>query len=257
MYFFGLTGKKLATFQCGYNDQTGGNGQFWSQVENRNLYFGRKLMRSAGVTVVTDRVGSVRANSNGERMNYFPYGEERTSTADGREKFGTYFRDSVANGGLDYADQRYYSNASGRFMTSDPYAATSSSASDPSTPGSWNRYAYVQGDPINLGDPHGRVGEKIGYAIPLNQLAPAIQRNPFCDPDDLICFDDGGVAEARVAEARVAAVKVVVEVVVEVSLSETSSWALRSTAIPQTSPARMCRNGTLPTARTWVTRASH
>jgi hypothetical protein len=64
-------------------------------VKSRNVYFGGKLMRSAGVTVVTDRLGSVRANSNGERMRYFPYGDERTSMADGREKFGTYFRDPV------------------------------------------------------------------------------------------------------------------------------------------------------------------
>jgi hypothetical protein len=57
-------------------------------------------------------VGSVRANSAGERMAYWPYGGERpgtngATTPDGREKFGTYFRDSVA--GVDYADQRYYS----------------------------------------------------------------------------------------------------------------------------------------------------
>jgi hypothetical protein len=36
-------------------------------------------------------------------MNYFPYGEERTSTANGVEKFGTYARDAV---GQDYAEQR-------------------------------------------------------------------------------------------------------------------------------------------------------
>jgi len=38
-------------------------------------------------------------------MRYAPYGDERTSTADGREKWGTYFRD--AGTGNDYADQRY------------------------------------------------------------------------------------------------------------------------------------------------------
>ena len=99
---------------------------------------------------MTDRLGSVRANANGERMSYFPYGEERTSTADGREKFGTYFRDPAANGGLDYADQRYYANAGGRFLTPDP--STGSAAGDP---GSWNKYAYVQGDPVNFADPSG------------------------------------------------------------------------------------------------------
>ena len=151
IYFYAM-GQMVTTYQCGYHDQTGGDGGFWYQVKSRNVYFGGKLMRSAGVTVVTDRLGSVRANSNGERMSYFPYGEERTATADGREKFGTYFRDSAANGGLDYAEQRYYASAGGRFLTPDPYTASGG----PVDPGSWNRYAYVQGDPLNFMDPQGR-----------------------------------------------------------------------------------------------------
>jgi RHS repeat-associated protein len=56
-------------------------------------------------------------------------------------------------GGLDYADQRYYASAYGRFNTPDPYIAAAKGANDPSTPGSWNRYAYVQGDPVNGYDP--------------------------------------------------------------------------------------------------------
>ena len=75
-----------------------------------NVYFGGKLVKSNGAVVATDRLGSVRANSTGERMTYYPYGEERTSTADGREKFGTYMRDSVTQ---DYADQRYYGVGTG------------------------------------------------------------------------------------------------------------------------------------------------
>jgi RHS repeat-associated protein len=94
------------------------------------------------VTVVTDRLGSVRANGNGERFAYYPYGEERGTSANGREKFGTYTRDSS---GLDYADQRYYGVGTGRFGTPDPYKA-SAGVGDP---GSWNRYSYVQGDPVN------------------------------------------------------------------------------------------------------------
>ena len=74
-------------------------------------------MKSKGVVVVTDRLGSVRANSNGEFMSYYPYGEERTSTADNREKFGTYTRDSTTQ---DYADQRYYAVGMGRFNSADP-----------------------------------------------------------------------------------------------------------------------------------------
>jgi RHS repeat-associated protein len=89
----------------------------------------------------------VRTNGVGEQMKYYPYGEERTSTADGREKFGTYMRDSATQ---DYADRRYYAVGMGRFNSPDP--STGSNAADP---GSWNKYAYVQGDPINYIDPNG------------------------------------------------------------------------------------------------------
>ena len=78
------------------------------------MYFGGKLITKNGVTVVTDRLGSVRANSNGEKMSYWPWGEEQTTTSDGREKFGTYYRDAA---GQDYADQRYYDLGKGRFWS--------------------------------------------------------------------------------------------------------------------------------------------
>jgi RHS repeat-associated protein len=91
--------------------------------------------------VTPDRLGSIGK--------YFPYGQERPSaTTDGKEKFATYFRDSET--GLDYADQRYHQPGMGRFMTAD--ASPSSGAAEP---GSWNRYAYTRGDPVNRGDPAG------------------------------------------------------------------------------------------------------
>jgi len=142
IYFYGITGQRLATFSC-----TGNNlGTLNYQVKSWNVYFGSKLMRSAGKTIVTDRLGSVRANSGGERMQYFPYGEERTSTADGREKWGTYFRDGL---GQDYADQRYYSPLSGSFWTPDPSGLAAVKYGKPL---SWNRYMYGSGDPINRRD---------------------------------------------------------------------------------------------------------
>ena len=53
---------------------------------------------------------------------------------------------------VDRLDQRYYAVGTGRFNTPDPYQA-SAGAGDP---GSWNRYSYVQGDPVNFIDPQGR-----------------------------------------------------------------------------------------------------
>src|ERR1035441_2640056 len=55
--------------------------------------------------------------------------------------------------GLDYADQRYYASNFGRFMSADRYVA-SGGTSDPK---SWNRYSYVEGDPVNFNDPGGRM----------------------------------------------------------------------------------------------------
>jgi RHS repeat-associated protein len=68
-------------------------------------------------------------------------------------RFATHWRDSTTT--LGYANNRYYSNAYGRFMTPDPYQGNSGGAGDPTSPQSWNRYAYVQGDPINFLDPRG------------------------------------------------------------------------------------------------------
>jgi RHS repeat-associated protein len=117
-------------------------------MTGKNVYFGGKLVVARGVTVAVDRLGTVRANSNGESFAYYPYGEERTSTADGREKFGTYVRD---NPNQDYADQRYYNVGTGRFNVPDPGGIRSA---DPTNPGKWNRYTYTH-DPINFNDRFG------------------------------------------------------------------------------------------------------
>jgi RHS repeat-associated protein len=60
-----------------------------------------------------------------------------------------YFRD--AETGLDYAMNRFHDPGTGRFMTPDPYRRSARA----SNPGTWNRYAYVSGDPVNRVDPLG------------------------------------------------------------------------------------------------------
>jgi len=113
-----------------------------------NVYFGGRLIgkgatHSAVTSVAEDRLGSM----NGK---FYPFGQERPSaTTNDKEKFTGYFRDSAT--GLDYADQRYHNPGQGRFMT--PDFAPSSRLNDPST---WNRYAYVGGDPANNTDPTGQ-----------------------------------------------------------------------------------------------------
>ena len=126
--------------------------------------------------MVTDRLGSVRANGQGERFSYYPYGEERTTTVDGREKFGTYFRDLGT--GLDYAEQRYYGNGAGRFWSPDPYRA-GGTGNDVANPSSWNRYSYVRGDPINFLDRRGTCGTSVDDE---NGDAPAPDPCPAPDP---------------------------------------------------------------------------
>ena len=110
-----------------------------------NVWFGGKLISENSNAVFPDRVGTNRASG----ARFHPYGDEITSTANDREKFATYTRDSYT--GLDYADQRYYASSYGRFNTPDPDGGSA----NPSKPGSWNRFAYVSGDPVNLRDGRG------------------------------------------------------------------------------------------------------
>jgi len=77
------------------------------------------------------------------------YEWEPSATKNGTEKFTGYLRD--AESGLDYAVNRYMQPGMGRFLTADP-----SAGSDPASPETWNRYAYVLDDPINYHDPYGR-----------------------------------------------------------------------------------------------------
>jgi RHS repeat-associated protein len=165
-YFYTINGQKLVTIDC-----NNANAQYQPNcwVVGENVYFKKKLLVSNGVYVVTDRLGTVRGNTQGEGFEYYPFGEERTNRPDGRDKFATYFRDGV---GQDYAEQRYHNAGMGRFWSPDPGGIKTA---DPTDPGSWNRYGYVSGDPINYLDPVGT-----------NRVDP---QPTFCDvyPDDPSC----------------------------------------------------------------------
>ncbi|MBZ5585797.1 MAG: RHS repeat-associated core domain-containing protein [Acidobacteriia bacterium] len=153
---YSVAGQRLAVVECttapqseadyNYTDRWGSCGTKQSEPG----YFGSRPLK------VVDRLGSVRrrwsaqTGWSGPAQSFYPYGEYKESGGtEGVEAFGTYVRDSMAGGGVDYAMQRYYSPGLGRFYSPDTWGG------DPSNPQSLNRYAYVMGDPVNFNDPLG------------------------------------------------------------------------------------------------------
>jgi RHS repeat-associated protein len=155
---YGARGEKLGVYALSGPNATIDNWGTWTgqtasfTATSTNIWFDGRLV-AEGVTgllpggnpVFQDRLGTNRASG----ARFRPYGDEISATANDRVKFGTYTRDGFT--GLDYADQRFYAAGYGRFNTADPYRASAGAGH----PGSWNRYAYVGGDPINFNDASG------------------------------------------------------------------------------------------------------
>jgi RHS repeat-associated protein len=145
VYFYGVDGQQLGAYAGG------------SCTLESSTYFGSKRVAYGGSDLCgveyTDPVpgGTAwEADRLGSYGTYYPWGETKGSTNPADIwSFATYWRDSFT--GLDYANQRYYSNVIGRFMTPDPYRGSA----HPGDPQSWNRYTYALGDPVNHNDPSG------------------------------------------------------------------------------------------------------
>jgi RHS repeat-associated protein len=94
------------------------------------------------VRVLMDSSGSVSG-----RHGHLPFGEDfAASGGQGRHQFTSYESDSES--GSDYAINRQFSQAVGRFMRPDPYSGSYSLHN----PKSLNRYSYVHNDPRNATD---------------------------------------------------------------------------------------------------------
>ena len=91
----------------------------------------------------------VNGNSVNERGTY-PFGESwyQSGSTSSQWICASYKRDIESSN--DYALAREYVSTQGRFLSPDPLQGR---AGDPQ---SWNRYAYVENDPINLRDPSGK-----------------------------------------------------------------------------------------------------
>ena len=114
--------------------------QFQPGLSKDIWYLGSKR-----VDMSEDQVGS-----NWDQTQYYPWGQVQAGQQPSETQgFGTYVLDGGS--GLYYADQRYYNQNWGRFLTADP----SSKNINYTRPVSFNRYAYNNGDPINGNDPQG------------------------------------------------------------------------------------------------------
>ncbi len=174
LFFYGPGGNRLATI----NGVTGG--------VREDVYFAGSLwIQGLAVQnlVKVDRLGSVRGVYFGTATpttSYLPFGEELNPTSNDRQKFGTYTRDSV--GGLDYADQRFYNSAFGRFMTADPYAGSAWLEES----GSWNRYSFALSDPVNEVDSSGLCSVVAGGFLQSPSGTNAEKQQAFADSIEAI-----------------------------------------------------------------------
>jgi len=140
VYYYGVDGRLLGTYvPVGYYNMPG--------EQSTNVYFGSRTLQAQGQSMIKeDRLGTITAGSN-----YAPFGDSGVTPPPYGEGLGFtgYYGDS--NTGLDYAQQRYYAPAIGRFTSPDRIAARNAIV----LPQNWNKYAYVGNDPINKTDPWG------------------------------------------------------------------------------------------------------
>jgi RHS repeat-associated protein len=150
-YLYDLSGNVVTEFV--------GDNTAWSG----HVYFnGQELAKyesSATDFVFKDHLGSARvltnmmAGSVCEIIDYMPFGEQAVSgSCDTSHRFTGKERDSES--GLDNFGARYDSSQYGRFMTPDPENVSALMNLD--DPQSWNGYAYVRNNPLNLTDPDGQ-----------------------------------------------------------------------------------------------------
>jgi len=148
----------------------GGGGNPPPQAIGRWLFLHGDHLGSA--RVVVDDLGNKISSHH-----YMPFGDEKPlagRVTSNNIKFTGHERDveSAASDnpdGLDYMLARYYSSSLGRFLAVDPRDDT-----DPESPQSWNRYAYVRNNPIKSTDPTG-TRENIGPLHPERVTAAQVE----------------------------------------------------------------------------------
>jgi RHS repeat-associated protein len=157
VYWYGAGGEILAE-----SDLTG-------NINSEYVYFnGKRLARTDNPTnpataqlryYLSDHLGSAvmvmdeTLTTVEEDTDYYPFGGIAYQNGPGDSnhyKFTGKERDSET--GNDYFEARYYASNMGRFMSPDPAWFASPDRGNPQT---WNLYAYVHNNPLNLVDPTG------------------------------------------------------------------------------------------------------
>lgn len=140
-------------------------GQLLASVKPGNVLRFFDLDHLGSVRLVTDANGNEVKKHDG-----WPYGQEFTAQDDGEQmRFTGHERDlglteattltMAAQDDLDYMHARYYKAIWGRFLSVDP------AGGGPKSPLSWNRYAYVTGNPLARIDPDGLFGTNAVNAL--------------------------------------------------------------------------------------------
>jgi RHS repeat-associated protein len=131
------------------------------------IYLGGSLLATQEKTLTGEKLQFDHADQLGTRIitdpgagthfeqTTLPFGTALDSESSGsiNRRFTNY--DRSASTGLDYATNRFYDSAQGRFTQVDPIGVNSSSLTDPQ---SLNLFAYTENDPVNNSDPDGLDG---------------------------------------------------------------------------------------------------
>jgi RHS repeat-associated protein len=161
----------------------------------------------ASARVVTNESGAVVA-----RHDYLPYGEElgagagMRSGAQGygaadvlRQRYALTERDETT--GLEHTKWRKLETRAGRWNSPDPYRGSMAVGN----PQSFNRYSYVENDPLNFVDPSGLRKICFGYHVTFVSIERATRRvvsSRYGGFVPVMCFDIGGEGKDLTARLR-------------------------------------------------------
>lgn len=178
------------------------------------IYRGARLLASESsangrLDYHVDHLGTPRLITNTSRHRvsyhqYFPFGEEATSSQQNTErlKFTGHERDvNYAPGHtLDYMHARFYGTYQAKFLSVDPGRDF-----DLHAPQSWNLYAYVRGNAINAHDPTGRFGNMVSLAMNLmvvsqDYIEATVPVNPITNTPGVNPAESGVTGQIRPGE---------------------------------------------------------